>query len=210
MIKILVADDHPIYRLGVKHLIENSSDMRVVGEVDNGAGLLKKVFNDCFDVVLLDIAMPGKGVMVILEQLKAKKPNLPVLVVSMYSEEEYAIRVLKTGASGYLTKDSAPDELVTAIRTVYQGQKYISSSLDRLLASNLVCNEKKLPHENLSNREFQVMGMISSGKSLTKIADKLCLSVTTISTYRSRILEKMNLESNSELIHYAHQYDLIA
>ncbi len=204
-----MADDHPIVRMGMKKILEKAHDMIVADEAETGAEVLSKVFNNHYDIVLLDISMPGRSGLEVLTQLKKEQPDLPVLVLSMYPEEEYAVRALKTGASGYLTKRSASDELVTAIRKVSTGQKYISSSLASLLASYLETDKDKKPHETLSNREYQVMRMISSGESLTKIADELCLSLRTVSTYRTRIMNKMNLSSNADLTRYALNNNLV-
>lgn len=209
MIKVLIADDHPIVRRGTKEIIEEAPDMVVADEASNGTEVLNKTLAGGFDVVLLDISMPGRGGMDILTELKGAKPDLPVLILSMHPEKQFAIRALKTGASGYLTKASAPYELITAIRTVSQGEKYISSSLARILASLLEENTEKKPHETLSNREYQVMCMVSSGKSVKEIADELCLSVKSISTYRTRILEKLKVKNDVELTHYAIQNKLL-
>ncbi len=202
MIRILVADDHPIVRIGMKHIIEKDPGMIVADEASNGREVLNKVSKDCFDVVLLDISMPGRGGLDVLEQIKVEKPNLPVLILSMHSEKQYAIRALKIGAAGYLTKESAPKELITAIRKISQGEKYISSSLAAILVSYLETDREKQPHETLSNREYQVMCMIASGKKLTEIAEELSLSVKTVGTYRARTLEKMKVKNNVELSHY--------
>lgn len=209
MIKILMADDHPIVRMGMRKILEKAHDMVVADEAETGAEVLSKALNNRYDIVLLDISMPGRSGLEVLTQLKKEKPDLPVLILSMYPEEEYAVRALKTGASGYLTKKSASGELVTAIRKVSTGQKYISSSLASLLASYLEIDQDKKPHETLSNREYQVMRMISSGQSLTSIADELCLSLRTVSTYRTRIMSKMNLTSNAELTRYTLKNNLI-
>ncbi len=209
MIKILMADDHPIVRMGMKKILEKAHDMTVADEAETGAEVLSKALKNHYDIVLLDISMPGRSGLEVLTQLKKEKPDLPVLILSMYPEEEYAVRALKTGAAGYLTKKSASGELVTAIRKVSTGKKYISSSLASLLASYLETDQEKKPHETLSNREYQVMRMISSGKSLTKIGDELCLSLRTVSTYRTRIMNKMNLSSNAELTRYALKNNLI-
>lgn len=209
MIKILIADDHPVVRVGMKHIIEKAHDMVVVDEASNGTEALRKVLEGTVDVVLLDISMPGRGGLEVLEQIKKEKPHLPVLILTMHPEKQYAIRALKTGASGYLTKASASSELTTAIRKVSRGGKYIGPSLAEKLAADLEIDSEKQPHETLSNREYQVMCMISSGKTLTEIAEDLCLSIKTISTYRARILEKMDMNNNAELTHYAIQNHLI-
>ena len=209
MIVILIADDHAIVLEGLKQIIADMPDLVVTGEAENGQEVLALVSKGDFDVILLDLAMPGRGGLDTLKQLKGERPELPVLILSMYPEEQYAIRALKAGASGYLTKESAPDELITALKKVTRGGKYISSSLSEKLAFNIEVDTEKLPHEILSDREFQVMNMIAMGKTVTEIADKLSLSVKTISTYRSRILEKMNLKNNSELTYYAIKHGLV-
>ena len=209
MIKILIADDHAIVREGLKQILSESPDLVVVAEASSGQEVLEKISKNDLDLVVLDIAMPGRGGLDILKEIKTQKPRLPVLMLSMYPEEQYAIRVLKSGASGYLTKESAPSELVMAIRQISQGKKYISPSLAEKLAIDLELSPDKLPHEILSDREYQVMCMIASGKTLKEIADGLSLSIKTISTYRSRILEKMNMKTNAELTHYAIKNNLV-
>jgi DNA-binding NarL/FixJ family response regulator len=202
MIKILIADDHAIVREGLKQIVSESPDLVVVAEACTGQEVLDKVGKNDLDLVVLDIAMPGRGGLDILKEIKSLKPKLPVLILSMYPEEQYAVRVLKSGASGYLTKESAPIELVKAIRQISQGKKYISPSLAEKLVVDLEVSPDRPPHETLSDREYQVMCMIASGKTLKEIADELSLSIKTISTYRSRILEKMNMKTNAELTHY--------
>jgi DNA-binding NarL/FixJ family response regulator len=203
MIKILIADDHPIVREGLKHILEDASDILVADEASDGRDFLNKIQNRDYDVVLLDITMPGMSGLDVLKQLKITKPKLPVLILSMHPEDQYAIRALRAGASGYLTKTSAPDELVGAIRKIYSGRKFVSSSLAEKLADELNLKTGKSPHETLSDREYQVLCLIAAGKMVKEIADELSLSVKTISTYRSRILEKMNMKNNAELTHYA-------
>ncbi len=209
MIRILIADDHAIVREGLKQIVADSPDMVVAGEAADGPQVLELVRKDDWDVVVLDIAMPGRGGVDILKQLKNERPRLPVLILSMYPEEQYAVRCLRAGASGYLTKESAPDELVTAVQKVVSGGKYVSSLLAERLAFELEIDTEKPLHEALSDREYQVMCMMASGKTLTEIADNLSLSVKTISTYRSRILEKMDMKSNTELMHYAIKHGLV-
>ena len=209
MIKILIADDHAIVREGLKQILSETPDLVVVAEASSGQEVLEKISKNDLDLVVLDIAMPGRGGLDILKEIKTQKPRLPVLMLSMYPEEQYAIRVLKSGASGYLTKESAPSELVMAIRQISQGKKYISPSLAEKLAIDLELSPDKLPHEILSDREYQVMCMIASGKTLKEIADGLSLSIKTISTYRSRILEKMNMKTNAEVTHYAIKSNLV-
>jgi two-component system invasion response regulator UvrY len=209
MIRILIADDHTIVRQGLKQILAETPDMVVADEASNGQEVLAKVWNNDYDVVLLDISMPGRSGIDILKQLKGERPKLPILILSMYSEEQYAMRALRAGASGYLTKESAPDELIVAIRKVSQGRKYVSPSLAEKLAISLEVGEEKPPHELLSDREYQVMCMIASGKTIKEIADELSLSVKTISTYRSRILEKLSLKTNAAITHYAVQNKLV-
>jgi DNA-binding NarL/FixJ family response regulator len=209
MIKILIADDHPVVRKGLKDIIQATSDMTVSGEASDGQEVLENVRKIDFDVVVLDIAMPGRSGLDILKELKSGKPELPVLILSIHPEDQYAVRVLKAGASGYLTKDSAPDELITAIRKVSRGKKYISASLAEKLAYDLEIGAEKPLHETLSDREYEVMCMIASGKTVKEIAEQLYLSVKTISTYRARILEKMRMKNNAELTHYAIKHELV-
>jgi DNA-binding NarL/FixJ family response regulator len=209
MLKILVADDHPIVRQGIKQIIADTTDMVVAGEASSGQEVLNAVKDKTYDVILLDIAMPGPNSIDILKQLKQDKPQIAVLILSIYPEEQYAVRTLKAGASGYLTKESAPDELVEAIRKVSKGGKYITSSLAESLAKILIKEEQGLPHTILSDREYQVLLMISSGKKIKEIANELSLSIKTISTYRTRMLEKMNMKTNAELIHYSIKHELV-
>jgi len=203
MLKILIADDHPVFRRGLKQIIAETTDMVVADEATDGWEVLSKVRAGNYDVVLLDISMPGKTGIDVLSELKNERPGLRILMLSMHPEEQYAVRALKAGASGYLTKESAPDELVAAIRKVSTGGKYVSSSLAEKLASVVQGNAERLPHEALSDREYQVMCMIASGKTSKEIAGELSLSIKTISTYRSRILEKMKKRNNAELTRYA-------
>ena len=209
MIRALIADDHAVVRQGLKQILGDTPEMLVAGEATNGQEVLDKVRAEPWDVVVLDISMPDRSGLDILKQLRSERPKLPVLVLSMHSEDQYAMRVLKAGASGYLTKDSAPDELVKAIRKVVSGGRYVSSFLAEKLAFEIGTDSSRLPHENLSDREFQVLRLIAAGNSVTEIAAELYLSVKTVSTYRARMLEKMNLTTNAELMHYAMQNHLI-
>jgi two-component system invasion response regulator UvrY len=209
MIKVMIVDDHMIVREGLKQIITESSDIEVVDEASNGTEALDKVKRVECDVLLLDISMPGRSGLEILKELKNEAPALSVLILTMHPEEQYAVRVLKAGASGYLTKESAPDELIDAIRKVSAGGKYISSTLAEKLAFNLEIDTGKPPHEILSDREFEVMCLIASGKTVTEIADEIVLSVKTISTYRSRILEKMRMKTNAELTYYSIKNQLV-
>lgn len=209
MIRVLVVDDHPIVREGLKQILSDTEDILVVDEADSGQAVLSSAARSNFDVVLLDISMPGRDGLEVLRELKQQKPKLPVLILSMYPEEHYAVRVLRAGASGYLTKSSAPDELISAIRKVASGRKYISSTLAERLTYELDREADRPMHEVLSDREYQVMHMISTGKSVKEIAEALGLSVKTVSTYRSRIMEKMNMKNNAEIVLYAVQNKLI-
>lgn len=203
MIKILIADDHPVVRQGLKQMLADEPDMKVAGEAANATDLLEKVQKEPWDIVLLDITMPGRGGLDVLKDLKRDRARLPVLVLSMHPEDQFGLRVLKAGAAGYLTKDSAPEELVKAIRKVCGGGKYVSPLLAEQLATRLDSTEPRPPHEFLSDREYQVMRLIASGKRVGDIARDLSLSVKTISTYRLRVLEKMDLKTNAELTRYA-------
>lgn len=209
MIKILIADDHAIVRRGLKQILTETADMVVAGEAHNGQELLEKMRSDQWDVIVLDISMPGRGGLDILKQLKSERPKLPVLMLTIHPEDQYAVRVLRAGASGYLTKESAPDHLVEAIRKVARGGKYISPHLAERLAFNLESISEQPLHEALSDREFQVLRLIASGKTVKEIGEELSLSVKTISTYRTRILEKMKMKNNAEMTHYAIQQKLV-
>jgi two-component system, NarL family, invasion response regulator UvrY len=203
MIKILIADDHAIVRKGLRQILTDTPDIIVSDECCNGEELLEKVETDSYGVVLLDISMPGQNGLEVLKQLQGENPQLPVLMLSMYPEEHYAMRAMKAGAAGYVTKDSAPDELVHAIRKVYWGGTYISSSLTKNLTGDFGPLTECPRHTSLSNREFQIFCLISAGKSLKQIAEKLSLSIKTVSTYRKRILKKMLMTNNQEIIRYA-------
>ena len=209
MIKILVVDDHIIVREGLKKILVETPDMVVADEASNGEEVIKKVGNNDYDLVLLDISLPGRSGLDVLKQLKCSKPQVPILILSIHPEEQYALRSIRAGASGYLTKHSAPDELVAAIRRVAQGRKYITSALAEKLVFDLDVEARKLPHETLSDREYQVMCMIGSGKTVKEIAEAFSLSVKTISTHRANILNKMKMKNNAQLIHYAINNSLV-
>lgn len=209
MIRILIVDDHKMFREGLKQILVKHSDMRVIDEAGNGQEALEKILRLKLDVVLLDITLPGKSGPDLLSEIKKNKPELAVLVLSMHPEDQYAVRMMKAGALGYVTKESAPEELITAIRKVSTGGRYISTKLAEEMAVALDSNTPKLPHQLLSNREFQVMRMLASGKSLKEIADELFISEKTVTTYRARVLEKMHLHNNVELTLYAIEHKLL-
>jgi DNA-binding NarL/FixJ family response regulator len=209
VIRILVADDHSVVRKGIMQIVADSPGMEVVGEASTGQETLDLARSRSFDVVMLDIAMPGRGGLDILRELKAEYPALKVLILSMYPEEQYAIRSLRDGASAYLTKGSPPEELILAIRTVAAGKRYITPSVADRLASYVEDSSRQTPHETLSDREMQVLVLIGSGKHGREIAEELSLSEKTVSTYRSRILLKMGMETNAQLIRYALQHGLV-
>ncbi|MBK5095199.1 MAG: response regulator transcription factor [Deltaproteobacteria bacterium] len=210
MLKILVVDDHAIVRKGLIKILKESDAGISVDEAGHGQEALARVLKTRYELVLMDISMPGRGGLDVLKEIKSHRPHLPVLMLSMHPEEEYAFRALRAGASGYVTKDSAADELVGAIRKVLSGGRYVSSSLAEKLAFEMDADAGKLPHETLSDREYQVLRMIASGKTVTEIAQELSLSVKTISTYRSRILEKMRAKNNAELTRYAFANRLVS
>jgi len=203
MIKTLIADDHAVVRRGLKQILQETPDIIASGEASDSCEVLDLVRKHSWDVLLLDISMPGRSGLDILREIKQISPQLPVLVLSMHAEEQFASRVLKSGAAGYLPKESAPEELVKAIRKVHAGGKYISSSQAEKLVYLFEGSSEKPAHETLSNREYEVLRLIASGKTVTQIGKEISLSVKTVSTYRARILEKMNLQSSAELTHYA-------
>ncbi len=209
MKRILIADDHAIFRHGLRQILEENPELSVIGEASNGQEVLDQVWKNECDLLLLDISMPGMNGLEVLKQLKSQKPKLKVLVLSMYPEEQYAVRALKAGASGYITKASASEELMEAIRKISLGGKYVSVSLAESLLLDLESDADRPPHEALSDREYQVLCMIASGKTVSDIAEELCLSVKTVSTHRVRILEKMKLKNNAELTNYTIKHKLI-
>ncbi len=209
MIKILIADDHAIVRQGLRQTVAEESDMLVAGEAQNAHETLKLVREGEWDVVVLDITMPGRSGLDLLIELKHERPNIPVLILSMHSEEQFAVRALKARASGYITKQSAPKELVKAIRKVHRGGKYVSPSLAEALAFELGDDDGKIAHEKLSDREYQVLRMIAAGRTPKEIAAELNLSEKTVGTYRTRVMEKMNMKRNAELIRYAVENHLV-
>jgi len=203
MIRIIIADDHAIVRAGLKQFLAAEKDMVVTGEAADGMETLACVRKAECDVVLLDISMPGKNGIDTLRQLKRSRPELPVLILSAYSEEQFAVSLLRAGANGYISKETASEQLVAAIRTVIGGGKYVSPGVAQVLVSDLSSDSDKPPHATLSKREFQIFYRLASGESVSKIAEELFLSVKTVSTYRARILEKMQMSSNANLTYYA-------
>ncbi|HEY4150850.1 MAG TPA: response regulator transcription factor [Chitinophagaceae bacterium] len=203
MVRIIIADDHTVVRKGLKQILIEAFPSALIEEVSDAEELLKKVMKSEWDVVISDLSMPGRSGLESLQQIKQHYPRLPVLILSVHSEEHYAIRVLKAGASGYLSKDTASDELVKAVNRVLLGKKYITASIAEKLASTLDHDSDKSSHEHLSDREFEVLKLIATGKSVSEIATMLSLSVTTVSTYRARILSKMNMKTNADLTLYA-------
>ena len=208
-IRVFIADDHAIVREGLKQILAESRDIIVAGEAENGVDAIKLFRKARCHVMLLDISMPDRSGIDVLKQVKKEHPDLAVLMLSMHREDQYAIRSLKAGAAGYLTKQSAPQELVVAIRQVAAGQKYVSATLAQELASQLGGSHDCPPHEALSDREYQTLTMIASGKTVSAIAEELSLSVKTISEYRSRLLAKMKLKNSAELTHYAIKNQLV-
>jgi DNA-binding NarL/FixJ family response regulator len=209
MIRILIADDHNIVRQGLTLILERSGEMEVVQSCTNGTDAMKWLANNSCDVALIDVAMPGMGGIDLLGHIRKYHQRLPVLILSAYPEDQYAVRLIKAGASGYLNKECAPEEVVAAVHAVLEGRKHISLTVAELLANELSVPEGRLPHETLSNREYQILLLFAAANSVGKIAESLKLSVKTISTYRARILEKMNMNNNAELMSYAIKRKLI-
>jgi two-component system, NarL family, invasion response regulator UvrY len=208
MIRVIIVDDHPVVRRGLKQIIEEEPDMQMVNQAGNARDAISVIGQTACDAVILDITLPGVSGIEVLNQLRREHPDLPVLIMSMHEEEQYALRVLKAGASGYLMKDSIPEELIKAIRKITAGGKYISSSFSETLISLQEAPGKPL-HENLSDREFQIMCMIARGKALKEIGEVLCISGKTVSTYRARIMEKMKIKTNADITSYALKHELI-
>ncbi len=207
--RILIADDHAIVRKGVRQIILEEFPTTIIEEEADAEGLINKILDGQWDVVVCDLSMPGRSGLDALRQVKQTHPALPVLIMSMHPEDQYALRVLKAGASGYLGKDTVHDELINAIRTVMLGKRYITPSIAEKLADAFNDDGDKPPHELLSDREFDVFKLLSSGKSVSEIANQLSLSITTVSTYRSRVLDKMKMKSNADLTRYALEKQLI-
>lgn len=209
MIRILIADDHAIVREGLKQILAGREDLGVAGEASSFDEVLTKTREASFDVVVLDLALGDRSGLELLKHLKAEHPGLPILILSMHAEEQYAARLLKAGAAGYLTKGSAPKQLIEAVLRVAAGGRYISQAMSERLVFDLAEHANPVPHERLSDREFQVFELLAVGKGLTEIAMELNLSVKTISTHRARILTKMDLRNNADLIHYAIRHGLL-
>jgi len=209
MIRVCIVDDHAVVREGLKRIISESPGMVVTAEAADGHEALKVIQEQPCDVVLLDITMPRKNGMDVLKELRARSPKLSILVLSMHAEDQYAVRVLRAGAAGYLTKESAPEKLIEAIRKVGRGGKYLSAAVAERVIYELQSDTSQAPHAILSDREYQVMCMIGSGKTVTEISEELALSVKTVSTYRVRILEKLNMKNNAEVARYAIKEGLV-
>lgn len=209
MIKILIADDHAIVRRGLVQILQEEFPSAEIMEVVNGNEAVEQANSKTWDIILLDISMPGRNGIEILKQIRTNGIKAPILMLSMHSEEQYALRVLKAGASGFLSKQTATDELLIAVRKVLSGKKYITSTVAEKLAESIGENETKLSHEQLSDREMQVLQLIATGKTVSEIAEEISLSVNTISTYRARILEKLGLQHNAELTRYAIDHNLV-
>jgi two-component system invasion response regulator UvrY len=209
MIRILIADDHALVRAGLRHILDQPGEISVVGEASNGQALMAELRRTQCDVVLLDIGMPGRSGLDVLKDLRAECPDLPVLILTMYPEEQYAVRALRAGAAGYITKDSPPGELIGAVRKVAAGGRYVSLRTAESLAFEVQGGGRKAPHEMLSDRELQVLCMIARGKTVREIAGELSLSPKTVSTYRSRVLAKLSLRNSTEITYYAVKESLV-
>lgn len=209
MIRVLVADDHAVVRRGLRQILAETTDILVEGEASSAPDVLRLVREQRWDVVVLDINMPGGSGIELLADIRRLRPELPVLILTVYSEEQYAVRAIKAGAAGFLTKESAPDKLIEAVRKLATGGRYVSAELAETLASVLAGEAAGAPHDRLSNRELEILRMIASGKTVSQIADSLSLSVKTVSTHRTRLLKKMSMKTNAELMHYAVRAKLV-
>ena len=210
MIRIVIADDHTLMREGLKRIFEGNDEITVVGEAIDGFSVINLVRKGGFDLLLLDLSMPGRSGIDLIRQIRTEAPKLPILVLTMYEEEQYAVRSIRAGAQGYLTKESAGDQLVNAIRKVASGRPYISMEVAEQLALGIMTPEKEMPHKQLSDREYEVFNMLAKGKSITEIGTELHLSVKTVSTHKSRILAKMGMHSLAEIVQYAMTHNLLA
>lgn len=209
MISILVVDDHALIRKGLKMLLEDNPDFQINGEAETGLQAVSMMREQHFDMVLLDMSLPDRHGMDVLKQIKAENPDVKIIVLSMYPEDQYGVRALKAGAVGYINKQSAPEQLVNAIQQVISGKKFISTALAEQLLSNLIGDSQALLHQSLSNREYQTLCLMASGKSLTEISEIMMLSPKTVSVYRARMLEKMGFKNNAEAVHYAIANNLV-
>ncbi len=209
MIRVLLADDHAVVRRGLRQILQELPGVDGVDEAGNGQEALALIRKKNYQLVLLDISMPGASGLDVLKQIKTERPKLPVLMLSMYPEEQYAVRALKAGASGYLTKETAPEQLVNAVTRILEGRKFVSESLAEHIATGLDRAGERLPHEDLSDREFQIMRMLASGKTVTEIGGELALSAKTVSTYRTRLLTKLGFRTNADITRYAMQHKLL-
>ena len=203
MIRLVIADDHAIVREGLKRIVEAAGDMEVVGEAGDGAQVMQCVRETVFDILSLDLSMPGRSGMELIKLVRSEKPTLRILVLSMHQELQYAVRAIRSGANGYLTKESAPSQLLQAIRKIAGGGAYISAEVAEQLALQAMPGGKALPHENLSNREFEVFSLLVAGASVTDISVKLKVSIKTVSTHKANLMHKMGLQNHSELVRYA-------
>jgi DNA-binding NarL/FixJ family response regulator len=207
--RILIVDDHALIRRGLKQVLQDGLGAVAVGEAENAGQALEEVIKRTWDIVVMDITLPGRSGLDVLQEIKVACPNLPVLILSMHSEDQFGVRVLRAGAAGFIPKEAAPEDLVKAIRKVVAGGRYVTNTLAEKLAADVAQPADQLPHEHLSDREFQVLRLIASGKAVGQIATELSLSVKTISTYRARVLEKMRLQNNAQLTHYAISRQLV-
>jgi len=209
VIKVLIADDHPVVRLGLRQILSESSDIHVGAEVASAQDVLQAVRDQRWDIVVLDISLPGGNGIELIGEIRKERPETRVLILTVHSEEQYAVRAIRAGAAGFLNKESAPDRLTEAIRRIASGGRYVSAELAETLASLLAGEAKGQPHERLSDREFEIMKLLASGKTVSQVAQDLSLSVKTISTHRARILKKMEMKTNAELMHYAVRQGLV-
>lgn len=208
-LRVLIADDHAIVRQGLRQILSETDDMEVAGEAENGVQALQMVRDRPWDVVLMDVSMPDRNGIDALKMIRKELPRLPVLILSIYPEDQYAVRALRAGAAGYLSKQSAPEQLVTAIRQVASGKKYVSQAVAEALANAVMEDGDRPLHEKLSDREFQTLRLIAGGRTPAQIAEALNISVKTVSVYRARLLEKMNMRNNAELTHYGIRHGLV-
>jgi two-component system invasion response regulator UvrY len=207
--RILIADDHALIRKGLKHILQEEFPSAFIDEASDAEDVINKTLSGDWDVIICDLSMPGRSGLDVVQHVKQNFPKIPVLILSIHPEEQYAIRAMKTGAAGYLSKDAAPEELVKAVRRVLLGRKYVSASIAEKLTDELYEEGSRAPHESLSHREFDVFTLLAAGNAVSEISEKLSLSVTTVSTYRTRIMVKMKMKSNADLTRYALDNKLI-